>query len=1130
MTRLFGASDIVEFLMQRSFFFDLAWNFTNHNLLFCSALGISPSEFPIIHEHLSQVGSGGVVVAADFQDMDMHATEEDLLCCLLFWFGLRGYDKSPDKRVVDSMFPALAHADFVRFRLVRRLAHFIFVYRKYAIAPGQMHPSGSFLTTIINITLQILTWSKAYSLVLGVPVEQFYSEARMVFLGDDSLIALPAKWGGVDLQRVTSAMETMGFIITSDVKTEPLRVKKLWDEGLSDYSFLSRRFATTALGPEAPLDPVRCRKIVCFVAKNKEIENMPQQFSAFVEELMRYRGVNDREHQGLLLEGTVLVRKVFGCSLEDFMTMDSLDMVERYGVYVRAQCAYRAEGGGDAEDTESLGGNVDAPTTFVEDVVDDTVVAQDDACEGWRDAATEDVNHEEGKIFNRPFNFANYAWNGLSFGIVHSSFHPSGYFQGNFNAQVKLANYVYLRGVMCFRAVMTSTPYTSGKLCMSVRPAMGPPQSVVGATGDPCVELDAASGKTACIKVPCVMPAAWAAIEYFTNTPSGTYNSFFDWCNLNLSVITTLRDPSAPVVNVKLYAWLEDVELKSPGVTSFALAPQGGPKGKEELKKAPKNKISTTSGPVPSEFGLMSIVKGAHAAVKTIGGVLVDSAVMVKNAATLAALVGLSDPSMLNNTTLVASIPHFDAPHMYGTSPAVTMAASQACKVVLPYGAFSLTSDCMDIARYSSRMAMLGTFPWVVADTDGTQLLAMPINAGLLSAFNGVPGYTPLSFAATHFRFWRGSLRYRFALAKTRFHAGVIEIVWQMGLNTTALTDDAHATICYRAVWDIQESESFEVVVPYCSMLPWTPTWYGVFRDPYVVGNTRMTGIIRVRVVNPLLSSNGFASDSIDVVVYTAAGPDIEFAVPSLPSSTFITIPEALRAKSNVVRRAQKLKMEAEGGGNPGVFQVDETDGLETTTPPFIMANIKPMSEFATISCIGERIMNFRLLLRRFSQYADDNTALKRVRINDTINTIAITNRHPFMSSLACTFAFYTGGYRVAVLSFVIAHANIDYLDNRLLGVPEVFLPSNTSLERVFTVPWHHVVPFQYIRNYSDTSASPLSLVLRTYSGASGTFHTSVAAADDFSYAWQIGPELANLYPGAILFDDDCSAIAPRYW
>ena len=590
------------------------------------------------------------------------------------------------------------------------------------------------------------------------------------------------------------------------------------------------------------------------------------------------------------------------------------------------------------------------------------------------------------------------------------------------------------------------------------------------------------------------MATGWAAVERFSNTPLGSYNTYFDWATVSVSVIAQLADPSNPNINVLLYAWLEDVELKSPGVTNFTLAPQGVTIAQPVSVTPMPSESPASRLPTPTESGFQKFLDGTHKAVRTIGGIVIDSAILVGHAAVLAACVGLSDPAMQDNTTIVATIPHFDAPHMYGKSPALMMSANQQCRTVQPYGAFSLKKDAMDIATYCSRMGLLTTKPWASTNLPGDELFQILVNPGLISVFNGQAGYTPLSYAASMFRLWRGSIRYRFALSKTRFHAGVLEIVWQMGSNVANLSDDAHAAICYRAVWDIQESESMEIEIPYCCPLPWQNVTSKRAQSTAGSSYVLLTGKLRIRVVNPLITPNGLAAETIQIVTYVAGGKDIEFSVPSAPGVTLI--PPIPNLAPVAGKGKEKARFYAEGGGiAPGVFQADETKGLESANPPLVMAPVAPYSDHGLIACIGEEIKNFRLLTRRFSKYHLASSIVTKVfTLNDLRVIVADQARHPFFTMLMCTYVFLTGGFRVAaVLTSGSCLVASNWCGFNLLGLANVFVPAG-SPERVFGIPWHSTVPFGYVRSLGSDTTSPNSLYMEATSGTTSLMWSAATA------------------------------------
>jgi len=231
------------------------------------------------------------------------------------------------------------------------------------------------------------------------------------------------------------------------------------------------------------------------------------------------------------------------------------------------------------------------------------------------------------------------------------------------------------------------------------------------------------------------------------------------------------------------------------------------------------------------------------------------------------------------------------------------------------------------------------------------------------------------------------------------------------------------------------------------------------------------------------------------------AGKDIEFAIPALPTTTIFTHPPSPLAP---------LKAQ----GPEGLFPTEHTKGLASTDPPVSIIPAHPVSEIGNIACVGERITNFRQLLHRFSDYRVLNAASHTFNFRGLVNDIGIDNRHPFLSLLLCSYAFYVGGYRLALIIQSLAPIRIKYGGSALLGCPVVY-NNDTSSERVFTIPWQCIVPFQYtLRAVTDDTMYSLQV---GPNAAGSSFNTIVACAtaDDFSLGWQIGPDLEFLRPAS---------------
>jgi len=394
-------------------------------------------------------------------------------------------------------------------------------------------------------------------------------------------------------------------------------------------------------------------------------------------------------------------------------------------------------------------------------------------------------------------------------------------------------------------------------------------------------------------------------------------------------------------VNVSIYGWIEEGDLRGPTLTDFTLAPQGI-----------SEQAAATAGFVEKKVVPM---------VKTVGGMMMECAAVLKTVATIAAFAGLSKPAMLNNTIVQTQNVNFDGPHMFGSTPAIKMCCSQQQRGVMPEKIFNFAEDQMDIPTFCGRPGLARIFQWGVGDAPESVVGLWRVNPGVCAGGPGTYNHTPLSYVAGAFRLWRGSLFFRLALAKTRFHSGTLEVVWQMGLASVPIMSDYQATNCYRAVWDIQESSEFEIEIPYVGNLPWCAT---MIENDSNGGPLKFcpTGFLSIRVVNPLGTALGQVTDSVDILVYAYGGKDIEFAIPCLYTLDLDPPAPARREYGSL-----KVNSDLEPQVGGGVFQEDKSAEKESIGAPLKMAQAMAPDVGSEISCIGEKVGNIRLLLKRMS-------------------------------------------------------------------------------------------------------------------------------------------------------------------
>jgi len=100
------------------------------------------------------------------------------------------------------------------------------------------------------------------------------------------------------------------------------------------------------------------------------------------------------------------------------------------------------------------------------------------------------------------------------------------------------------------------------------------------------------------------------------------------------------------------------------------------------------------------------------------------------------------------------------------------MATIAAQKVVIPPAVFGCTGDEMDIKRFVSRWGLMRRIKWTTSIASGTVIADWYANPGNGHANLAKWYFSPLSFVAAMFAFFRGGIDYEFVMSKTKLVSG----------------------------------------------------------------------------------------------------------------------------------------------------------------------------------------------------------------------------------------------------------------------------------------------------------------------------------------------------------------------
>jgi len=240
--------------------------------------------------------------------------------------------------------------------------------------------------------------------------------------------------------------------------------------------------------------------------------------------------------------------------------------------------------------------------------------------------------------------------------------------------------------------------------------------------------------------------------------------------------------------------------------------------------------------------------------------------------------------------------------------------------------------------------AFYTSFTWSTASAVGTQIWTESVTPRAFTrntsqAATVITHLTPIAFVASFFSLWRGTVRFTFKLVKTEFHSGrllVAIVPYDLGCVGAAPAVNLDNTqYLHRTIIDVRNGNEFTVDVPYMAFAQYRATY----------GDDKYSCIVQMLVLNPLVAPSG-VSTSVNVLVEVSAADDFEWAGPAQPSGEPILqwTPQSGRIVPQAGRKDCAITEETVGGAHD-------------------IHSLMPAR-----AAIGERVLSFRSLLKRFNR------------------------------------------------------------------------------------------------------------------------------------------------------------------
>lgn len=485
------------------------------------------------------------------------------------------------------------------------------------------------------------------------------------------------------------------------------------------------------------------------------------------------------------------------------------------------------------------------------------------------DSAPVSANAEINKFLKRPVEIYSYNW-GLG-GLVNDSFQPWFLYMNHPSIKKKLDNYYLFKGNLRVKFVINATPFYYGAMMVSYVPLTQFSNPVIAAAGVPNISysqlprvfLYPSVSQGASMLLPFVYHKKWLDLTVAADVQSmGT---------LHFRVLDALKSASASTtpITIKVYAWLEDVQISAPTV-----------------------KFSLQSGKV-DEYGQGIISKPASAIARAAGQLKNAPIIGPYATATQIAAGAVSSIAQLfgfTNVPVIADV-HSMKPEPFPALAATDIGTSISKLTLDSKNELSVDpricgcdfGDELVISNLVARESYLTAFQWPTSTATDDLLFNIgisPMYMALTPSTNqSVVNGTPMWMVSRMFDYWKGDIEVRFKIICSQYHRGRLRFSWDPRGDISNTTDST--TEVYTKIVDIAETTDVTIRIPYMAAteyLETTRVFTGRVADVPLTKQVYENGILTVRVLTELTAP--ITTADINVLVFVRGCENLEFACP----------------------------------------------------------------------------------------------------------------------------------------------------------------------------------------------------------------------------------------------------------
>jgi len=485
------------------------------------------------------------------------------------------------------------------------------------------------------------------------------------------------------------------------------------------------------------------------------------------------------------------------------------------------------------------------------------------------------------------------------------------------NIQDKLANFRWLRSDVTIEVRLNATPFHIGSLMISQLPRCnsgGSMQSIfaksIYSRSFNDAKVMSASSMNA-LSFDLIRHAPTMFDEAHGPEPGSIGTIWIDVLN-PLLLAGSCTEPTP--ITISIFASFKDPEVIGYGYTTPSPAhakrvvrdaTSSFRDSHKQSQRDPVNAEAKTKSSTGVISGVLDAVSDVSAAIG-VGpfGVVAPIASM---GAAFARSLGLAKPTTVATTTPVIQDEFRDVNYTHGLFYGTKMSGHPDAKL-------AKTTIC-DLKTHSfqefcGKPMLLGSFAIDTSTAIDTNLLLFSSGPSLVPA-DSVEFYpTPVAFLASHFKNYRGGMKYNFQFITSQFVTARMRIAHWPGRNIPT-SIEMYAGDTVSSVVDIRGDTNFGFTVPYLSPYPYLPV-PGLYRINSAVPTSALTddSVVSISLTNPIQEPCSEGASTIYCNVWISAAEDMDFQFLSTQNYRSSALP-ATEFKKQSVREVFNKPFEA---------------------------------------------------------------------------------------------------------------------------------------------------------------------------------------------------------------------------